>query len=103
MIIFDQQCDEQIEFWCFEFDIENIISNLISNSLNSFDREMDAVLETKEINLIIKNTEMGLEISYWDTGWGLISIKKDLKSLQKHLRAAGWLLVRRKAERECGL
>lgn len=72
MIIFDQQCDEQIEFWCFEFDIENIISNLISNSLNSFDREMDAVLETKEINLIIKNTEMGLEISYWDTGGGLI-------------------------------
>lgn len=72
MIIFNHQCDEQIEFWCFEFDIENIISNLISNSLNSFDREMDAVLETKEINLIIKNTETGLEISYWDTGWGLI-------------------------------
>ena len=71
-IIFNQQCDAEIEFWCFEFDIENIISNLISNSLNSFDREMDAVLETKEIDLVIKKTETGFEMNYWDTGWGLI-------------------------------
>lgn len=71
-ITFKARCDDKIEFWCFEFDIENIISNLISNSLNSFDREMDAVLETKEINLEIEKTETGFLLDYWDTGWGLI-------------------------------
>lgn len=71
-ITFKTKCDDEIEFWCFEFDIENIISNLISNSLNSFDREMDAVLEMKEINLEIDKLETGFVLNYWDTGWGLI-------------------------------
>lgn len=66
------QCDTDIEFRCFEFDIENIISNLFSNSIKAFDREMDAVLEKKNITLIISEKEVGFCLYYEDTGWGLI-------------------------------
>lgn len=66
------QCDEDIQFRCFEFDIENIISNLFSNSIKSFDREMDAVLEQKEIRLVISGKDTGFVLEYEDTGWGLI-------------------------------
>lgn len=65
-------CDDDIEFYCFEFDIENIISNLISNSLTSFDREMEAVLEERKIQMEILGREKGFIINYQDTGWGLI-------------------------------
>lgn len=65
-------CGEDIEFKCFEFDIENIISNLISNSLASFDREEETVLEKKEITLTITKRENGFMIDYADTGWGLV-------------------------------
>lgn len=70
-------CEENIEFWCFEFDIENIISNLISNSMASFDREMEAVLEKKEIILNISAQEKGFLFDYKDTGWGLVPKYKD--------------------------
>lgn len=66
------ECDLDIELWCFEFDIENIISNLIANSLASFDREMDSKLEKREIRLIISEFENGLCMDYRDSGWGLI-------------------------------
>lgn len=65
-------CDDNIDFWCFEFDIENIISNLISNSLASFDRETQSVLEKKEICIDIVSKGNGFELNYSDTGWGLI-------------------------------
>ena len=65
-------CDADIDFWCYEFDIENIISNLISNSLASFDREEEAVLEKKEISITITAEGNGFIINYSDTGWGLI-------------------------------
>lgn len=66
------QCDEDIEFRCFEFDIENIISNLLSNSVKSFDREMEALLEKREIKLVISAEESGFVLAYKDSGWGLI-------------------------------
>lgn len=69
---FQYNCDEKIEFFCFEFDIENILSNLISNSLASFDREMESVLEQKKISLEITGDENGFVIDYKDTGWGLV-------------------------------
>lgn len=65
------ECDEDINFRCFVFDIENIISNLISNSLASFDREKEGVLEKKEIYLKIEKREEGFVLHYEDTGWGL--------------------------------
>lgn len=64
-------CDEDIDFKCFAFDIENIISNLISNSLASFDRESETVLERKEIYLDIEKRDEGFVMYYEDTGWGL--------------------------------
>lgn len=64
-------CDEDILFRCFAFDIENIISNLISNSLASFDREGERALEKKEIYLDINKREEGFILYYEDTGWGL--------------------------------
>ena len=65
-------CDNNINFWCFEFDIENIISNLISNSLAAFDRETRSVLEKKEIYINIISEGNGFVMNYSDTGWGLI-------------------------------
>ena len=64
-------CDEDIIFRCFAFDIENIISNLISNSLASFDREGERALVKKEIYLDINKREEGFILYYEDTGWGL--------------------------------
>ena len=64
-------CDEDIIFRCFAFDIENIISNLISNSLASFDREGERALEKKEIYLDINKREEGFILHYEYTGWGL--------------------------------
>lgn len=64
-------CDEDIIFRCFAFDIENIISNLISNSLASFDKEGERALEKKEIYLDINKREEGFILYYEDTGWGL--------------------------------
>lgn len=66
------ECDDDVLFMCFEFDIENIISNLISNSLAAFDREMDTILEKREIYISITAENAGFEIAYYDTGWGLI-------------------------------
>lgn len=65
------ECDEDILFRCFPFDIENVISNLISNSLASFERETEEKLEKKEIRIVIRKEEDGFILCYEDTGWGL--------------------------------
>jgi len=65
------ECDDDINFKCFAFDIENIISNLISNSLFSFDKESDQALEKKEIHVFVEKREEGFIVYYEDTGWGL--------------------------------
>lgn len=88
------QCDKAIQFTCFEFDIENIISNLISNSMASFDRETGAVLEKKEIFLTISSEENGFLIDYRDTGWGLIPKYKEkperiMEAFESSKRLAG--------------
>lgn len=66
------ECDEDIQFKCFPFDIENVISNLISNSLASFERETERLLDKKKIIIIIEKEENGFVVNYEDTGWGLI-------------------------------
>lgn len=65
------KCDEDILFRCFPFDIENVISNLISNSLTSFERETEKVLEKKDIIITIRKEENGFVLCYEDSGWGL--------------------------------
>lgn len=76
-VTLDYFCEENIEFRCFEFDIENIISNLISNSMVSFDREMEAILEKRKIILRISTLENGFLLDYKDTGWGLVPKYKE--------------------------
>ncbi|WP_289302194.1 sensor histidine kinase [Sporofaciens musculi] len=78
---FDWECDIDIEIRCFEFDMENIISNLISNSLCSFDREAEMPLEKKEILLNFKKRTEGFLITYEDTGWGLVPKYKERPEL----------------------
>lgn len=67
----DMHCDDNIVFKCFPFDIENVISNLISNSLASFERETERMLEKKEIKINIEKKDIGFILYYEDTGWGL--------------------------------
>lgn len=74
-------CEEGIMFRCFPFDIENVISNLISNSLASFDRESETVLDKKEIKIEIYKESEGFVLVYEDTGWGLTSKYKDRPEL----------------------
>ena len=74
-------CDDNINFKCFAFDIENIISNLISNSLFSFDKENNQILEKKEIHIAVRKREDGFIIYYEDTGWGLSSKYKNRPDL----------------------
>lgn len=69
-------CDE-INFKCFPFDIENVISNLISNSIASFERETDKVLDSKKIDIIISKEQDGFILLYEDTGWGLTAKYKN--------------------------
>lgn len=65
------ECDDDILFKCFPFDIENVISNLISNSLASFERETEEILDSKKILIFINKEEDGFVLRYEDTGWGL--------------------------------
>lgn len=88
------QCDPDIVFTCFEFDVENIISNLISNSMASFDRETGEVLEKKEIILTISSEETGFLIDYKDTGWGLLpkykeNLERIMEAFESSKRLAG--------------
>lgn len=64
-------CDNNIMFKCFPFDIENVISNLISNSLASFERETERMIAKKEIRINIEKKDIGFVLYYEDTGWGL--------------------------------
>lgn len=80
-VILNYQCDEELAFRCFAFDIENIISNLITNSLASFERETGELLDKTEIKLDISATEHGMIIQYEDTGWGLIPRYKEQPEL----------------------
>lgn len=64
-------CEEGIIFKCFPFDIENVISNLISNSLFSFERETEQILNEKVIRISIIRENNGFILRYEDTGWGL--------------------------------
>ncbi len=65
-------CDPQLKFRCFALDLENILSNLISNSVSSFERVSPVPLDEKKIMIYILETENHiLQIDYQDTGWGL--------------------------------
>lgn len=65
-------CDPQLKLRCFVLDLENIFSNLISNSVTSFERDCDIPLDEKKITVHIFEIEgQAIQIDYLDTGWGL--------------------------------
>lgn len=72
-IVLSLECEDDILFKCFPFDIENVVSNLISNSLASFEREADGMLEKKEIYISVEENADGFVLAYEDTGWGLVA------------------------------
>lgn len=64
-------CPPDLNLRCFAFDLENILSNLISNSVSAFEREDEIPLEEKRISIRISGLEKGICIDYRDTGRGL--------------------------------
>jgi signal transduction histidine kinase len=80
-VVLSMDCENDILFKCFPFDVENVISNLISNSLASFERETNDILEKKEIYISISGKEDGFVLSYEDTGWGLMPKYKNRPDL----------------------
>lgn len=65
-------CEPQLKIRCFAMDLENIFSNLISNSISSFERDSLVPLDEKKIMIHISETvNHVLQIDYLDTGWGL--------------------------------
>jgi len=68
----DFNCDPKLKLRCFELDMENIFSNLISNSVSAFERSSAVPLDEKRIIIKITETEnRSIQIDYLDTGWGL--------------------------------
>lgn len=57
---------ENIEFKCYSYEIESIISNLITNSVNAFFPN-----STKKIDIKLVKLDNGIKISYTDSGKGL--------------------------------
>ena len=65
----------ETNFKCFPYDIESIISNLITNSINSFEY---TALENKTININLTQENNELRLLYEDNGKGLSEkYKKD--------------------------
>lgn len=71
------RCDSQLTLRCFMMDIENILNNLISNSVTSFERESEIPLSEKRIAISLTPLQgSGIRIDYLDTGWGLLDMYK---------------------------
>lgn len=63
--------DTNINFKCYPYEIESIISNLITNSVAAFNVSVD-----KKISIIIKEVENGIRLIYEDNGTGLAECYK---------------------------
>lgn len=74
-IIINFESDEIITFNCIECEIISIISNLIANSIVSFENGNN---KSNEINIRLTKLDNIIKFEYWDNGNGLISMyKKD--------------------------
>lgn len=58
----------EIKFKCFPYDIESILSNLIANSIKSFETKR---VEYPEIDINISSQDNYIQIKYFDNGKGL--------------------------------
>ena len=75
-IIFTKN-DKDIRFKCFPYEIDVIFSNLITNSVSSFDSSSADACPTKEILIQIEEDHDYIIIDYRDTGIGLLGEYKN--------------------------
>lgn len=74
--------DNTIEARCFPYEIDSIISNLITNSISAFESDRFILKEKKEINVVLRSDSNGFIIEYNDNGPGLVkSYKNDPKKI----------------------
>lgn len=104
-LVFD--CEPGLRLRCFVLDLENIFSNLFSNSVASFERESEIPLNEKRIFInITEQSNRLIRIDYQDTGWGLSDIYKKyperiLEAFETDKKlSAGWM--RMEQAWECG-
>lgn len=71
----DNTIDSNYEFRAFEMDMSTIFTNLINNSIDSFNNLNEIQERVIEINIVLKNEYV--EILYSDNGVGLDSVFED--------------------------
>lgn len=64
--------DTNISFKCYPYEIESIISNLITNSVSAF-----TISNDKKINIKLNEIENGIKLIYEDNGTGLAECYKE--------------------------
>lgn len=64
-----KDCNEDIRYRCYPFEIESVISNLISNSLSAFDEKNQ--MSNRKIQVELRKLNKGFKIVYSDKGPGL--------------------------------
>ena len=79
---------KEIQLICFPYDIESLLSNLIANSISSFE---SCFTENKIIRISIADSEKEITIVYYDSGQGLspaykINPRKILEAMETDKR-----------------
>lgn len=95
-IFINFESKEDVLYQCIECEIVSIISNLISNSIASFEMGNNNTNNIISIKLI--NKENGVRIEYQDNGYGLLEIYK--KNPYKILEANETSKVNKKGQKE---
>lgn len=99
-VIFKEEHKKEIYLRCFPYEIDTIISNLITNSTASFDK-----VRTKERKIYIEAKEENeyIRIDYSDTGVGLVPFyKKIQKKHWKYLKPISATLPDKELEQVWG-
>ena len=99
-MIFKEEHKKEIYLRCFPYEIDTIISNLITNSTASFDK-----VRTKERKIYIEAKEENeyIRIDYSDTGVGLVPFyKKIQKKHWKYLKPISATLPDKELEQVWG-
>lgn len=67
--------EENIEVRCFSYELDSIISNLITNSVSAFESDRN-INNNNKINIVLESGTEGFIIKYRDNGPGLINTYK---------------------------
>ncbi|EOU2123221.1 sensor histidine kinase [Clostridium perfringens] len=69
--------DDNIEVRCFPYELDSIVSNLITNSISAFESDRFELKGEKEINISLISDSSGFIIEYNDNGPGLVKLYKN--------------------------